>query len=79
MIISYRKAKEMIKEYVFIAICHYGSDASRLRKDINWQIVHLSHSIYTEKNEHGHKVREKVRANLWKFVEYEYPIVRKTK
>lgn len=76
MTISYSTAKRMISEYSFVAICHYGSNTSKMRKDINWQIVHLSHDVYIERSKKGHGIRQKIRKNLWEFLERRYPILK---
>lgn len=79
MTISYSTAKKMISDYTFVAICHYGNNAHNLRKDLNWQIVHLSHDIYTYKSKKGHDIRQKIRKNLWSFLERRYPIINRCK
>jgi hypothetical protein len=78
--LDYHSAEKMISDYSFVAICHYGNSIHKLRRDINWQIVHLSHDICEDNcGGRGHAIRQKIRKQLWKYIEKRYPILKRVK
>jgi hypothetical protein len=47
-------------------------------KKINWSIVCTSHDMCKVRGLRGHVIRQKIRSNLWKKVQYQNPAMKKS-